>query len=177
MHDVVSSSSARFVIFLLPSPPSLPCSLPPARTLPSIRPPVRPKCSPSSGGITRVSHYPNVRPFEARPTDQLAVAASAAACVRPLSCCVASFSSSFRLPSFPIVPRCVSAHPPAPAVVKRVRRARVGIPLQITRNSDARTKPISKGKRGRLGIAPRSPFLPLSLPSSQLAYADSLFSS
>ena len=48
LHDVVSNSSARFVIFLLASPLSS----------------FRTKCSPSSDGITRVSHYPNVRSGE-----------------------------------------------------------------------------------------------------------------
>ena len=42
-----------------------------------VHPSVRPKCSPSLGGITRVSHYPNVRSrlHRHRPTDRLAAAA------------------------------------------------------------------------------------------------------
>ena len=55
------------------------CSSPPTRGRTSTPPSIRPKSSPPSGGITRVSHYPqrpsasvraSVRPFEARPADR-----------------------------------------------------------------------------------------------------------
>ena len=110
LHDVVSSSSARFVIFLLPS---LSCPSPPTRGRgrtsepPSVRPSVRSPLPLLAASrefrITpnvRSSVRPAVRSRHDRSTEMEVVAARGGADVghvlRPPSCCVAS-SSSFRL--------------------------------------------------------------------------------
>ena len=102
LHDVVSSSSARFVIFLLPS---LSCPSPPTRgrgrTSEVLSPFWRHHASfalpPTS---VRPSASPAVRSRHDRSTEMEVVAARGGADVghvlRPPSCCVAS-SSSFRL--------------------------------------------------------------------------------
>ena len=117
LHDVVSNSSARFVIFLLasPRPPARPTG-PPSEVLsllrlhhasfalpqrPSVRPPsarasevgrTTDRPTDGSGGRRRRVLRPSVRP-------------------RPLSCCVASFSSSFRLPTSLLMRSSVRSFP------------------------------------------------------------------
>ena len=153
---MVSSSSARFVIFLLPSLPLSPWSPPPALSRPSVRPSEvlsLPRRHHASFALPQ-------RPFEAppapthRPTDwrRRRLCVGRRRSPRPSAFVLCGFifviisSSVFRLP--PIVP---------PAAVQLARARACRIIFHMTRDSDLRTEPVSKDERGRLGTACRPP--------------------